>query len=88
MARGNKFSQAARKPCIFNGATHMQFAVTGRAATRLPSFISAWAVGYKRPSLRLNLPRLGKHTDALLTEAGYTDKKILAMHEAPIAKTD
>jgi len=31
---------------------------------------------------------LDEHSDALLTEAGYTDKQILAMHEARIAKTD
>ena len=33
----------------------------------------------ERPSLRLNPPRLGEHTHALLTEVGYTSVQIAAM---------
>ncbi|MGB4116910.1 MAG: CaiB/BaiF CoA-transferase family protein [Polaromonas sp.] len=42
----------------------------------------------ERPGLRMNPPRLGEHTNALLTELGYTDVQILAMRNVPITKTD
>ena len=41
----------------------------------------------ERPGLRMNPPRLGEHTNALLTELGYTDVQILAMRNVPITKT-
>ena len=42
----------------------------------------------KRPNLRLSAPGLGEHTDALLTELGYTRNEILAVGETPTAKKD
>ena len=42
----------------------------------------------ERPCVRLNPPRLGEHTDALLAESGYSSEQILAMKKAFIAKAD
>ena len=36
----------------------------------------------KRPGLRSNPPQLGEHTDALLTEVGYTEAEIMALRAA------
>ena len=60
-------------------------ATGGLAAMTLPDGRTAQApllpitLGGKRPSLRLNPPRLGEHTHALLTEVGYTSAQIEAM---------
>ena len=43
-------------------------------------------LGGDRPSLRMNAPRLGEHTDALLAELGYTRNEILAVGKIPAAK--
>ena len=43
-------------------------------------------LGGKRPSLRLNAPRLGEHTNALLAELGYTKSEILAVGKTPAIK--
>ena len=45
-------------------------------------------LGGGRPGVRLNPPRLGEHTDALLAESGYSSEQILAMKKAFIAKAD
>ena len=45
-------------------------------------------LGDKRPSLRLNPPRLGEHSNTLLAEAGYTDQQIRAMHDGRITNAD
>ena len=42
----------------------------------------------KRPGLRLNPPRLGEHTDELLTELGFTSEQIAALKNACMAKAD
>ena len=43
-------------------------------------------LGGERPRLRMNAPRLGEHTDALLAELGYTRSEILAVGKIPAAK--
>ena len=43
-------------------------------------------LGGDRPNLRLNPPRLGEHTDALLAKLGYTRNEILAVGKIPPAK--
>ena len=45
-------------------------------------------LGGGRPGVRLNPPRLGEHTDALLAESGYSSEQILAMKKSFIAKAD
>ena len=45
-------------------------------------------LGGGRLGVRLNPPRLGEHTDALLAESGYSSEQILAMKKAFIAKAD
>ena len=69
-------------------------ATGGLAAMTLPDGRATHAplipitLGGERPGLRLNPPRLGEHTDALLAEVGYSSEQILAMKTARIAKTD
>ena len=45
-------------------------------------------LGGGRLGVRLNPPRLGEHTDALLAESGYSSEQILAMKKSFIAKAD
>ena len=42
----------------------------------------------ERPGLRLNPPRLGEHTHALLLEVGYTSEQIAAMEKGAAVKAD
>ncbi len=42
----------------------------------------------KRPGLRLNPPRLGEHTDELLTELGFTSEQIATLKNTRMAKAD
>ena len=42
----------------------------------------------ERPGLRLNPPRVGEHTSALLLEVGYTNEQIAAMEKGAVVKTD
>jgi crotonobetainyl-CoA:carnitine CoA-transferase CaiB-like acyl-CoA transferase len=42
------------------------------------------AMGGERLPLRMNPPRLGEHTDALLADAGYASEAIAALHEAGV----
>ena len=53
-------------------------------ATRAP--LLPITLGGRRPSLRLNAPRLGEHTNALLAELGYTKIEILAVGKTPAIK--
>ena len=45
-------------------------------------------MGGERLPLRLNPPRLGEHTAALLAEAGYASGEIEALREAGVISTD
>ena len=69
-------------------------ATGGLAAITLPDGRVTYAplmpitLGGERPGLRLNPPRLGEHTDALLADVGYSGEQILAMKTARIAKAD
>ena len=63
-------------------------ATGGLAAMTLPDGRATHAplmpitLGGERPGLRLNPPHLGEHTDALLTELGYTSVQIQAIKQA------
>ena len=69
-------------------------ATGGLAALTLPDGRATQAplmpmtLGGVRPGVRLNPPRLGEHTNALLTELGYTSLQILAINKRRIAKAD
>ena len=55
------------------------------STTRAP--LMPVTLGGSRLGVRLNPPRIGEHTDALLAELGYSDQQILAMKETRIAKS-
>ena len=44
-----------------------------------------FTMGGKRAGIRLQPPLLGEHTDALLTEVGYSDEEIAALKDRNIA---
>lgn len=69
-------------------------ATGGLAAMTLPDGRATQAplmpitLGGQRPSLRLNPPRLGEHTNDLLAGVGYTSEQITTMKNAGTAKSD
>jgi crotonobetainyl-CoA:carnitine CoA-transferase CaiB-like acyl-CoA transferase len=54
--------------------------------TRMP--LLPVTMGGERLPLRLNPPRLGEHTEALLAEAGYGSDEIQALRESGVIGTD
>ena len=44
-----------------------------------------FTMGGKRAGIRLQPPLLGEHTNALLTEAGYSDEEIAALRHNKVA---
>lgn len=89
---GLPFAPITKPEALFDDPHLM--ATGGLAAMTLPDGRATHAplmpviLDGERPGVRLNPPRLGEHTDALLTELGYTRTQILAMRADPIAKSD
>jgi crotonobetainyl-CoA:carnitine CoA-transferase CaiB-like acyl-CoA transferase len=54
--------------------------------TRVP--LLPLMLGGERPRLRLNPPRLGEHTGALLREAGYSDEEIESLKSSQVTGGD
>ena len=54
--------------------------------TRVP--LLPLMLGGERPGLRLNPPRLGEHTGALLREAGYSEQEIESLKASQVTRGD
>jgi crotonobetainyl-CoA:carnitine CoA-transferase CaiB-like acyl-CoA transferase len=89
---GLPFAPITRPEALFDDP-HLA-ATGGLAAMTLPDGRATHAplmpviLNGERPGVRLNPPRVGEHTAALLTELGYTRAQILAMRDGRIAKSD
>ncbi|MBV6304214.1 CoA transferase [Candidimonas humi] len=70
------------------------FASGGLAPMTLPDGAKAYApllpitLGDRRPGIRLDPPRIGEHTDALLRGAGYDDAEIATLKAGRIVHAD
>ncbi len=56
-----------------------------RAGEKTNTVLLPLTMGGRRPGVRMSPPRLGEHTQGLLTEMGYAEKEIAALLEGGVA---